>query len=240
MTESLFGGSLLGGGNNNNSNGGTYDNGMNTMFDAFKNNLSASNVALGLFSGSTQKGGMVMGAYNVIQNAINTGTKPTEVGATVTATGALAAFTTAVGAATVALQLMSAKSGFGFGMFGFATGGPISGPGTATSDSIPAWLSNGEYVLNADAVRKVGLPLLNAINSGRMPRFAKGGAVKTADIRNIESTTITKGGNRSVHLDINTLDAASFADFLRNGAVDEIRKAFFEEDLNFAGNSGVF
>lgn len=240
LTESIFGGSLLGGGNNN-SNGGTYDNGMNTMFDAFKNNLSASNVALGLFSGSTQKGGMVMGAYNVIQNAINTGTKPTEVGATVTATGALAAFTTAVGAATVALQLMSAKSGFGFGMFGFATGGgPISGPGTATSDSIPAWLSNGEYVLNADAVRKVGLPLLNAINSGRMPRFAKGGAVKTADIRNIESTTITKGGNRSVHLDINTLDAASFADFLRNGAVDEIRKAFFEEDLNFAGNSGVF
>ena len=73
-----------------------------------------------------------------------------------------------------------------------------------------------------------------------MPRFAKGGAVKTADIRNIESTTITKGGNRSVHLDINTLDVASFADFLRNGAVDEIRKAFFEEDLNFAGNSGVF
>ena len=239
LTESIFGGSLLGG-NNNDSNGGTYDNGMNTMFDAFKNNLSASNVALGLFSGSTQKGGMVMGAYNVIQNAINTGTKPTEVGATVTATGALAAFTTAVGAATVALQLMSAKSGFGFGMFGFATGGPISGPGTATSDSIPAWLSNGEYVLNADAVRKVGLPLLNAINSGRIPRFAKGGAVKTADIRNIESTTITKGGNRSVHLDINTLDAASFADFLRNGAVDEIRKAFFEEDLNFAGSSGVF
>ncbi|MFR1863184.1 MAG: hypothetical protein ACLTJQ_07125 [Dialister invisus] len=241
LTESLFGGSLLGGGNNNNnSTGGTFDNGMNTMFDAFKNNLSASNVALGLFSGSTQKGGMVMGAYNVIQNAINTGTKPTEVGATVTATGALAAFTTAVGAATTALQLMSAKSGFGFGILGHATGGLINGPGTATSDSIPAWLSNGEYVLNADAVRKVGLPLLNAINSGRMPRFAKGGAVKTADIRNVESTTITKGGNRSVYFNISALDPENFMDLLRNSYGDKIRQYLFDNSRDFATESGLF
>jgi hypothetical protein len=27
-----------------------------------------------------------------------------------------------------------------------AGGGPISGPGSGTSDSIPAWLSNGEFV----------------------------------------------------------------------------------------------
>ena len=55
-----------------------------------------------------------------------------------------------------------------------AGGGYISGPGTGTSDSIPAWLSNGEYVIKAAAVAKYGAGLLNSINS---MRFAQGGYV---------------------------------------------------------------
>lgn len=35
-------------------------------------------------------------------------------------------------------------------------GGRVSGPGTETSDDIPAWLSNNEYVLNAEAVKEIG------------------------------------------------------------------------------------
>lgn len=54
-----------------------------------------------------------------------------------------------------------------------ANGGPVFGAGTGTSDSIPAMLSNGEYVINAKAVRRLGLPLLNALNNG----YAVGGAV---------------------------------------------------------------
>lgn len=46
----------------------------------------------------------------------------------------------------------------------FASGGPVYGPGTATSDSIPAWLSTGEYVVNARSVSSIGLPMLHAIN----------------------------------------------------------------------------
>ena len=60
---------------------------------------------------------------------------------------------------------------------GKAEGGFITGPGTATSDSIPAMLSNGEYVINADAVRRIGVPTLNAINTGAVSRFAQGGYV---------------------------------------------------------------
>lgn len=45
-----------------------------------------------------------------------------------------------------------------------ANGGPVWGPGTATSDSIPAMLSNGEYVLRASAVRAIGLGTLNKLN----------------------------------------------------------------------------
>ena len=37
-----------------------------------------------------------------------------------------------------------------------AGGGAINGPGTPTSDSIPAMLSDGEFVMNAKAVRGAG------------------------------------------------------------------------------------
>jgi hypothetical protein len=64
------------------------------------------------------------------------------------------------------------------GLGGFATGGYVSGPGSATSDSIAAMLSNGEYVINAASTAKFK-PLLDQINTGTFPRFATGGAVGT-------------------------------------------------------------
>ena len=63
----------------------------------------------------------------------------------------------------------------------YDAGGNVSGPGTATSDSIPAMLSDGEYVVKASAVNKYGVPLLQAINSqkfatgGMVQKFGKGG-----------------------------------------------------------------
>jgi hypothetical protein len=56
----------------------------------------------------------------------------------------------------------------------FKNGGKVLGRGTATSDSIPAYLSNGEYVVKADSVKKYGVGTLNAINAGK---FAEGGPV---------------------------------------------------------------
>ncbi|MBV5268981.1 MAG: hypothetical protein JZU55_02520 [Afipia sp.] len=49
---------------------------------------------------------------------------------------------------------------------GYATGGFVSGPGTGTSDSIPAMLSDGEFVMNAAATSQ-NRPELEAMNSGR-------------------------------------------------------------------------
>lgn len=43
-------------------------------------------------------------------------------------------------------------------------GGEVEGPGTETSDDIPAWLSKGEYVLNSQAVKMVGKDKLDQIN----------------------------------------------------------------------------
>jgi methyl-accepting chemotaxis protein/copper chaperone CopZ len=56
-----------------------------------------------------------------------------------------------------------------------ATGGHVRGPGSGTSDSIPARLSNGEYVVRARSVRKYGTAMLGAINEGR---YASGGLVQ--------------------------------------------------------------
>ena len=43
-----------------------------------------------------------------------------------------------------------------FGVFSAAIGGEVTGPGTGTSDSVPARLSDGEFVVTADAVRGAG------------------------------------------------------------------------------------
>jgi archaellum component FlaC len=66
-----------------------------------------------------------------------------------------------------------------------AMGGYISGPGSATSDSIPAMLSNGEYVINAKSVQAAGIPMLDKINKMAMggpvyniPAYSMGGRVK--------------------------------------------------------------
>ena len=57
----------------------------------------------------------------------------------------------------------------------FADGGHVRGAGSATSDSIPAYLSNGEYVVRAAAVAKYGTRMFDQLNA---MRFANGGAVQ--------------------------------------------------------------
>ncbi|MGW5427915.1 phage tail protein [Streptomyces sp. NPDC004059] len=72
----------------------------------------------------------------------------------------------------------------------FDQGGYIQGPGTGTSDSILATfasgamsrVSNSEYVVQASAVRKYGVGILDALNQGRLkvPGRAKGGLSQSA------------------------------------------------------------
>lgn len=81
--------------------------------------------------------------------------------------------------------------------FGFAEGGLVRGPGSGTSDSIPARLSNGEYVIKAASVRKVGTRFLDALNGATMPgsmragvpAFASGGLVGDVAARSVRGTS---------------------------------------------------
>lgn len=81
------------------------------------------------------------------------------------------------------------------GALGKASGGYISGPGTGTSDSIPAYLSNGEYVINASAVKKYGAAFFDGLNA---KRFAGGGAVGI--IPNNRIGGLASGGNVKVEV----------------------------------------
>ncbi|TLX54864.1 phage tail protein [Stutzerimonas nosocomialis] len=62
---------------------------------------------------------------------------------------------------------------------GFASGGHIRGPGTGTSDSILARLSNGEFVMRAAAVRAYGPDFMAKLNGLQIPKFADGGLIDT-------------------------------------------------------------
>ena len=56
-----------------------------------------------------------------------------------------------------ATSIPSGPLGPGLGLnLAAAGGGEIVGPGTGTSDSIPARLSDGEFVMTAQAVRNAG------------------------------------------------------------------------------------
>jgi len=60
-----------------------------------------------------------------------------------------------------------------FGGVGRATGGPVYGPGSGTSDSISARLSNGEYVMTA-AQTKQWLPVLEIMRQGKFGAWLNG------------------------------------------------------------------
>jgi hypothetical protein len=93
--------------------------------------------------------------------------------------------------ADVEINVLGAKKG-GFISGGITTpgirgarGGHIRGAGSATSDSIPAFLSNGEYVIDAFTTRMMGSKFFATLQalarSGRkmkgLPKFATGGLV---------------------------------------------------------------
>jgi hypothetical protein len=76
----------------------------------------------------------------------------------------------------------------------FAPGGHVWGAGTATSDSIPAMLSNGEYVINARTVNRLGLPMLNALNFGGGSTWANSGPVTSVSQASRVSSVSGAGG----------------------------------------------
>lgn len=119
------------------------------------------------------------------------------------------------------MQQMAAQKGMGLvgGLLGFAEGGHVSGPGTSTSDSIPAMLSDGEFVVNARATKK-HRAVLEAINSGKAPKLAAGGIVS----RNAFSNTYAPSLNINVAGSGNARQDATLANRIADRVADTLPK----------------
>jgi len=87
--------------------------------------------------------------------------------------------------ATAALNNSLILIGKDRGIAGFNRGGTVHGP--SGIDKVPAWLTQGEYIINAASARQ-NLPLLQAINNNRTQRFNRGGEVRNYSFGNINVT----------------------------------------------------
>lgn len=132
---------------------------------------AAQRAALGLADAATETVSETVATSSVI------GGLTALTGAAFEAAAALSAVaaTSAAGAAGGGPDIISSVFAPGSGT-PFQTGGPVSGPGGAMGDRIPAMLSDGEFVVRSSMARKHGA-LLEAINSGRLRRLAEGGFV---------------------------------------------------------------
>lgn len=100
----------------------------------------------------------------------------------------------AMAAATATAPMVAgAISAASSSLAAFANGGYVSGPGTGTSDSIMARLSNGEFVVNAAATKR-NRALLEAINSNERVSVAGGGGsvVSTQSSGSTQAPVVTQ------------------------------------------------
>lgn len=106
---------------------------------------------------------------------------------------------------------------------GYPVGGVVRGPGTATSDSIAAYLSNGEYVINAAATR-LWRPVLDAINYG------KG---RPAAVSRPSTSRASGGGGMTVVINVGGSVVSE-----RN-LVETVRKGLAQRTVYNPGNNGA-
>ncbi|TDQ41857.1 phage tail protein [Tepidicella xavieri] len=106
----------------------------------------------------------------------------------------------------------------------FAGGGLVTGPGSATSDSIPARLSAGEYVVRAAAVRQVGVAFLDSLNGlSAGPRF-KGGELAFAAgglVPQVKVPPAQPQMNQAVRI-VNAVDPGVTHDHLQSPAGEKV------------------
>lgn len=103
-------------------------------------------------------------AFAIMEAFINLGLSISRLMAQESKAGIVGIVTTAAGVASIMAQFATIISTIkSASAEGYATGGKVTGPGTGTSDSIPANLSNGEFVMTAKAT-KLFEPLLVAMN----------------------------------------------------------------------------
>jgi hypothetical protein len=104
---------------------------------------------------------------------------------------------------------------------GFAQGGLVQGEGNGTSDSIPAMLSNGEFVVNAKSAKEF-LPLLEQLNERGLQKFAQGGFV------------LDSGNSNPIFMGNTSFDDSRIIDALERRDTTPLRAYVFEKEITDA------
>ena len=175
---------------------------------------------------TTQLGGIgAVSAATVTATTVSAGAAVTASGIT---TAAIVADNVAIAGAAGPAAAATSVSSFGtaavvglaalaaivaFSSNAFADGGFVSGPGGPRSDSIPASLSNGEFVMNADSTKKFR-PLLEDMNKKGSRGFQNGGIVSPEGQPASQSVSAANQSQPQPINIINVQDPAMVEEFL--------------------------
>ncbi|MEO5314195.1 phage tail tape measure protein [Pseudarthrobacter sp. CC12] len=109
---------------------------------------------------------------------------------------------------TIETQVKGGSDGFGddpsMTALRRATGGRVYGPGTTTSDSVPAWLSKDEYVLKASAAKAIGYENLDRLNGADTQPLKAGFQYAPAAAPARQSVAVASGENAPRSVNYNT------------------------------------
>jgi hypothetical protein len=128
---------------------------------------------------------------------------------------------------------------------GLADGGAVTGPGGPRDDKVLRWLSNGEHVVNTAAASRPGVrPVLDALNAGRdlrgllpsPPSISPAGGLTVIQplYLNAQGAMTTQEFMEQVNTHANRA-AASAAQAARAGAVSDVQRASYLNNLNSGG-----
>lgn len=167
-----------------------------------------ANTAANVASSAIETTGKIVGALaGALSGALGSVLIVSAIGlSTIAIVGAIAAQTVALGALMVTmiglLTLINiATWGDWMTPFPFAKGGPVQGYATGgkiggiprpsyipASDTVPAWLTPGEFVIKRDMVKKYGVDLLQSLNNGVLnpSSFRSAGAFSAGTSRAVQ------------------------------------------------------
>ena len=119
----------------------------------------------------------------------------------------------------------------------FAGAGPVEGPGSGVSDSIPARLSDGEFVFTAKAVEEIGADNLMAMmKDAEMKADERQGLVTGGPVTDVEEERVMlepeKAPAQQINITKETVDSTAIARDEEDMIGDDIKKSMLQQSRN--------
>ena len=120
----------------------------------------------------------------------------------------------------------------------FAGSGPVEGPGSGVSDSIPARLSDGEFVFTAKAVEEIGEDALMSMmkdaeaKADERQGLVTGGPVTDVEEKKIVSEPLQAPIQQEINVTKTTVDSPAIARDEKDLIGDDIKKSMLSQSRN--------